>query len=126
MANVAFDAWVSNYYRNKIESCKRRGIEFDLSLMAVHNILKAKYCYYTGIKLTRPPYKDNGYIPETYVQKNTDVTIERLDNKLGYIPKNVVACSKYANGLKGVFEDPSNAYELEHFIRMVKKLEKIK
>lgn len=126
MADVAFDAWVSRFYQNKIESCKRRGIEFNLSLISVHNILRAKYCFYTGIELTRPPYRFDGYVPQGYERKNTDVTIERLDNRLGYVSKNVVACSKYANSLKGVFEDPGNAYGLEHFIRMVKKLEKIR
>ena len=92
--------------------------------MSVHNILKAKRCYYTGIELTRPPYNTNGYVSENYRSKTTDVTLERLDNSIGYVAGNVVACSKYANGMKGVFEDPSNGYELKHFVKMAKVIEK--
>lgn len=123
MADVAFEAWVARFYQNKMKNAKGRRIEFDLSLMTLHNLLRAKYCYYTGIEMTRPPYKANGYVAQTYVQCETDVTVERVDSRLGYVPGNVVACSHYANGLKGVFENPSNNYELKHFVRMVKKLE---
>ena len=124
MVDTAFDAWVAKFYINKVKKCAEKGCSFELSLLAVHNLLRAKRCYFTGIELTRPPLDELGYAPKGYERKNTDVTLDRIDNSKGYIQGNVKACSLYANSLKAVFECPSNVYKFEHFTRMAKVLEK--
>lgn len=124
MTDVAFECWVAKFYWQKVESSKKRGIEFNLTLTSVRNMLRSKKCYYTGMAMTRPPYNSNGYIEPGYKARTTDITIDRIDNRLGYIKGNVRSCSRYANGLKAVLEDPSNSYEMKHFIRMAKVIEK--
>lgn len=123
--DVAFEIWVSNVYRNKIRSCKDRGIEWNLSLISLRNILRAKCCFYTGIALTRPPIGNKGGIPQNYTPKGTDVIIERLDNTRPYEKGNCVAASNYANQMKSSWESTNNPYTVHHFIKMAKKLEKM-
>lgn len=124
MTDTAFEAWVAKFYINKVRKCADKGYSFELPLLSVHNLLRAKKCYFTGIELTRPPIDDLGYAPKEYQRRNTDITLDRLDNSLGYVKGNVVPCSLYANSLKAVFECPDNVYQFDHFIRMGKILEK--
>lgn len=47
-----FELYVIKYFQNKIESCKDRGIEWNLTLVDVHRLLSTKRCKYSGIPLT--------------------------------------------------------------------------
>ena len=58
--------------------------------------MKQKKCFYTGILLTTT--QPGG------VQQPTDFTIDRVDNRLGYVSGNVVACCHAANSFKGIVE----------------------
>lgn len=71
------------------ESSAARGLEFDLPLVSLLNIYKAKKCFYTGVKLTFERGKPN------------TITLDRVDNDLGYVKGNVVACSAEFNYKKG-------------------------
>ena len=72
-----------------LDSSQKRGIEFDLPLMSLLNLYKAKRCYYTGVSLTLQPNKPNS------------LTLDRVDNNKGYVSGNVVACSNTFNNMKG-------------------------
>ena len=79
-----FDTFVAvKYIQTKI-SASNRGIEFKLSLSQMAKILKRKTCFYTGVEL------DDVH----------SLSLDRKDNKLGYVEGNVVACSKLVNNLK--------------------------
>lgn len=67
-------------------SAKSRGIDFNLSLKTVKQLLSRKTCHYTGVK----------FQPGTNFQR----TIDRVDNNKGYVDGNVVACTRYINQLK--------------------------
>lgn len=72
------------YLDLKRKSCKKRHIEFALSFISVFNMWSANHDFYTGQKLT-----------------NENTSIDRVNNSKGYIPGNVVACTKKCNVSKG-------------------------
>lgn len=83
------DLIIARKYINLQNSATSRGLEFDLSLTSIKNLLSAKRCYYTGVPLVDVPNHPN------------QRTIDRVDNTKGYIKGNVVACSNSFNGMKG-------------------------
>jgi hypothetical protein len=117
-----FEMFVVSYYTNKVQSCKDRGIEFKLNLVSVRNLLSAKKCGYTGLDLTRGK-KGLGML-------STDVTIDRIDNSLGYVKGNVIAVSNVANNFKSIFENP--VYKLDMLMaekalnKIQKKIKQVK
>lgn len=112
-----FELWVANYYKAKVESCRDRGIEFKLSLISVRNLLSAKYCGYTGMELTR-----NKAGAKSACQ--SDVTIDRIDNSIGYVKGNVIAVSNVANNFKSIFENPVYKMDMKMAEKALKNMQK--
>lgn len=84
--NWPFDKKVAYKYIQLERSARKRGKEFDLSLVDVRNLLRRKSCYYTNVAF------------ETYGLNRR--TIDRLDSSKGYVKGNVVACTFLANQAK--------------------------
>jgi len=68
------------------QSAKSRKIDFDLSFNETKKLLNQKKCYFTG---------------HDFDEQNNIRTFDRIDNNLGYINGNVVACTKEFNEKKG-------------------------
>jgi len=98
------DVDVARKYLTKYNNAKAGGHEFTISLTSFKNMMRAKRCAYTGVLLTEPTHKK---------ALSTDRTIDRIDNRLGYVSGNVVACSAWINSLKSVLEDESSKLNLE-------------
>jgi len=117
-----FELFVISYYQNKVQSCKDRGIEFKLNLVSVRNLLSAKKCGYTGLDLTRGK-KGLGML-------STDVTIDRIDNSIGYVKGNVIAVSNVANNFKSIFENPVYKVDMQMaekaLVKIQKKIKQVK
>jgi len=111
-----FELFVAQYYTNKVQSCKDRGIEWKLSLISVRNLLRTRKCPYTGIELT-VPNKAKGVFP-------TDITIDRIDHSKGYVTGNVMAISRKANQLKSIFENPQYKLDFLQASLILKKIDK--
>lgn len=93
-------------------SARKRNIEFDLTYDDIKKLLEVKTCYYLG---TRFSYN-----------KQFSRTIDRLDNKKGYIKGNVVACSYKANSIKEtILENSSTSLTMNQFLKMVDKFQKL-
>ena len=122
--DVAFELYVSRFYKNKANNARRDGYEFGLSLISVRNLLMAKRCYYTGREMTLPNYRQDGSVPGNVPQRPTDVTIDRVDNSLGYVKGNVVACCKAANSFKARLDNDNFELGMDDMIRMSDKLKK--
>lgn len=90
------DICIARKYLKKAENAKERGIEFRLTFTSYKNLIRAKKCYYTGIRLTAAS--------EGGVLRPTDRTIDRINSKLGYVKGNVCACCHEANNFKAVLE----------------------
>lgn len=86
---------IASKYVRMMTSAKSRGIKFDLPLQSLINVCRAKKCFYTGKKLTKPT--DSATLP-------TDLTVERIDPKKGYEKGNVCAISHEMNSLKSQWE----------------------
>ena len=115
MDKYEFDILVAKRYTAKLQNAQQRGIEFKLTLTSVRNIMKAKRCYYTGVGLTLPR--------QGKVLRGTDVTIERVDSRKGYVSGNVVAVCHAANNAKSFFEG-SGCLGMEHALKMFTKVDK--
>lgn len=101
------DAEVIRKWQHLEQSARKRGIEFDLSFIAVKNMLRSKKCHYTGI-----PFG---------AEKGSERTVDRVDPRKGYVHGNVVTCCMAFNKLKN---------EVEHLGKdgigeMVKALNKV-
>jgi len=108
-----FDVQLARAYLNKHKNAVSRGIEFTLTLADMRKLLKKKTCYYTGQKLTF----NNG--------DQNRLSLDRVDNKLGYTKENTVACCHWVNQWKNaVLENTgSDAYiSLENLLMIVAKL----
>lgn len=111
------DYKIARKYVKKIDKCSELGITFSLSFYEFKRIMTANKCRYTGITLTWQTSQNQ--IP-------TDVTIDRIDNSIGYIAGNVVACCKGYNSFKGALENPNNIIDfkiLEKALKVQKKLQ---
>lgn len=71
-------------YCSLADSARQRGLEFNLSLLSLLNLYKAKRCFFTKKKLSLD-----------------QITIDRVDNRKGYVTGNVVACDASFNSRKG-------------------------
>lgn len=94
------DMAIAQFYVNKITNAESRGIPFDLSFTSFKNMAKANKCYFTGLPL----------------EHNT-FTIDRIDNKKGYVKGNVVACHKAFNQIKSLMENPNNDLDIKTVTR---------
>lgn len=72
------------------KSASDRGKEYDLSFKRMKELLNTKTCYITGVELQSEDDRADNFL-----------TLERLDNSVGYTDDNVVACSSYINKKKG-------------------------
>jgi len=115
---IDFELYVASYYRNKAQSCKDTGKEFNLTLPDVRRLLGQKYCSYTGLPLT---HQHVGSTQSRYA----DLTIDRIDNTRGYVRGNVKAVAKGINELKSIAENPTNDLSLKHLSTMSKRLDKL-
>lgn len=93
---------------NLKQSADSRGIKFDLSFMVLKGLLEQEKCFYTGRKFDS---KGGDYA----------LSIDRMDNKIGYVDGNVVACTVEINRKKTdiTLEEIEMIYNA---IRSVKKI----
>jgi hypothetical protein len=78
----------SSIRKHKLADAKKRGLDFSLSCDDINRLCQCQKCEYTGVKLTR------------INNDPTQFSLERVNNKLGYVAGNVIPVSKYANEVK--------------------------
>lgn len=110
------DEKVAALYLKKMQSARDRHLGFHLSFREFKTLMKKKRCVYTGVEMTAP--KAGGH-------PLTTRTLERVNNKLGYVKGNVIAVCHYANQLKSIWEDSSNCFSINHVVKMLIKLQKL-
>lgn len=114
--SATFELFVARYYKNKVDDARNRGIEFKLNLVSVRNLLRTQICPYTGLPLTVPRSNAKS-LP-------TDISIDRIDSKLGYVKGNVMAMSRAANNFKSLFENSNYPMTMEAAEKMLNKVQK--
>jgi len=103
---IKFQARVAKKYLSKVDDAIKRGLEFNLTLTSVSNLMKAKKCFFTDLPLNEDT-----------------LSFDRVDNSKGYIQGNVVACHTEVNSFKGCMENPSELMNLELVSKMIKRWE---
>ena len=91
MSEFSFDTDVviARKLINMHDSATKREIEFNLSFKRLKRLVRTKKCFYTNIPLNFIRYDEH------------QLTIDRVDNNIGYVDGNVVACSRKFNEIKG-------------------------
>lgn len=105
-------------FLNKIKTSKQRGINFELTIPQFRRLMLLKTCHYSGIELYKGKPRD-----EENPSFNS-MTIDRIDNTIGYTKDNSVVAAYGVNQLKGELERNNNGVSLKHLIKMVKVLAK--
>lgn len=77
------NAWWQQKYKSKRQSSAKRGLAFEIPFLDYKRLMSAGRCYFTGVKLT----------------ENT-VSIDRINNHLGYVKGNVASCHTTFNSRK--------------------------
>ena len=95
-------SWFNKYKT----SAERRGIEFNLTIEEIADIMEIQKfkCFMTGWDLN---------FPETGSPQNTDASIDRIDNSVGYVKDNVHIVHKWVNMMRG-------KYQIEDFVNVCK------
>ena len=100
------DLEVAKKMINLKQSADSRNIKFDLSFLTVKKLMEQKKCFYTNRS-----FENKG---------DYALSIDRMDNKLGYIEGNVVACTVEMNRKKADI----TIDEIEMIYRAIKKTKK--
>jgi len=120
MSDLIKDKYAAKKYLKQIEKAREKGMEFDLSLAEFAKIVGRKTCFYTGVVMRKPIGANSTDFH--------DLTLDRIDNKKGYVSGNVVACTRAANQLKAIWETPefklSPRDALNVALKTINKLEK--
>ena len=106
------DLDLAKKYVAKAASAGARGLEFSLSFVTYRRLMARKTCAYTGL-----PFKEKGE------QKRT---LERIDNKLGYVEGNVIPVIHAANQIKSKWENPLNPITEQMVIKIITKSQKMR
>lgn len=107
------DMFAAKRFLKQKQRAKEKGLEFDLTLIEFIRIVGRKYCFYTG----KPMIKPMGEQTESPMT----LTLDRIDNSKGYVSGNVVACTRAANALKAVWENPLQELTVEDVQRAAAK-----
>ena len=81
-----FESLVALKYLQKQINAQERGLEFTLTLQDMRALLKKKTCYYSGVTLT--------------LTGETALSLDRIDDSVGYTKLNTVACASVVNKVK--------------------------
>lgn len=84
-----FDLYVAKKFVQIQQSAESRNIDFAMTLTEVKKLLRQKKCFFTEVELTNK-------LNDPYMR-----TFDRIDNNIGYVDGNVVACTKEFNEIKG-------------------------
>lgn len=85
---------VARKYLSLRKGAEERGLEFNMSLKRVRQVLTTKKCAITGERIHR-------YIGKTPANTPANsLSFDRLDSSVGYVDDNVIAVSHKINQLK--------------------------
>ena len=87
------------YWKKKVKEMSYRSVEFNLTPEYMVDLTQKQNgcCYYTGIPVR--PFS-NELIAKGFVNKLSQLSVDKLDPKKGYIKGNVVVCSMFINKMK--------------------------
>ena len=120
LKGISLDKYIAKKFLTKVNNANSEGINFTLTLFQFKKILSRDKCFYTDVIMNKVMGESNNW---------NDLTLDRIDNNIGYVYGNVVACTRAANNLKGIWENPTFDITVENArdiatktIAMLKKL----
>ena len=106
MSELYQDRYAAKRYLKQYDRAIDKGMDFDLTLSEFSKIVARKKCFYTGVTMIK-------LMGENSLDGNV-LTLDRIDNSKGYVKGNVVACTKSANNLKAIWENPEFKLTVEN------------
>ena len=113
------DVYATRKYQNLMKSAESRHVDFTITFNELKEVLEQDTCHFTGNPLISFEHDSSQVRSGELILPDNYRTIDRLDNTKGYVPGNIVACSKVINDLKG-------EYELEEFEVILNEVKKLK
>jgi len=107
------DLSIAKMYVNKAQSAKDRGLDFTISFLEYKRLLLRKRCAYTGERFSN-----------VYDDKWRSRSLERIDNKYGYISGNVTVVCHGINQFKSVIENPTNPLTMKMILKMIRSIDR--
>ena len=104
--NKVTDLDVAKKMINLKQSADSRNLKFDLSFIKLKSLMEQKKCFYTGKSFDKTP--------------GNELSIDRIDNKIGYLDDNVVACTVEINRKK----TDISIEEIEMLYKAIKRVKK--
>ena len=109
------DYQIAAKYVKKADQARNLKIKFDLTLSEFTKILKRKRCAYSGL-----PFNNSKS------ERWFNLTIDRIDNKKGYVSGNVTAVCFGVNNFKALLENPENPFNETILLRTLNNMKKIR
>jgi hypothetical protein len=107
--NESFDLKIARKLLDLSNRSKKKGLEFNLSLSDIKNLLNKKTCYYSGVK-----FDDT--------KEHLSRSIDRVNDKIGYVKGNVVACTRKMNQIKSILFEGGNSPEYTTTVKELSKM----
>ncbi len=104
--NSITDLDVARKMINLKQSADSRNLKFDLSFMKLKSLMEQKKCFYTGKPFDKTP--------------GNELSIDRVDNRIGYVDDNIVACTVEINRKK----TDISIEEIEMLYKAIKRTKK--
>ena len=105
------DILIARRYVTKASNATKAGHEFKLTYAQFKKLVKQKHCYYTGVLLNSTDDNSSNYI-----------TLDRLDNSIGYTKENTVAAASFVNQFKAILENPTYPVDFHSAKLILEKL----
>lgn len=114
---VQRNIYIARKYLQMQAGAVERNIKFTLTLEDLASVLRVKRCFYTGEELIHFERSHTENAPSTL--PGNYLTIDRVNNDIGYEPGNVVACAKAINEAKDRMskEDFEQALAIKKMLR---------
>lgn len=106
---------IARVFLAKKRDAAEKGIDFNLTLTSIRNILRSKKCYWSGVPI------------DIDMVNGGKISIDRIDATKGYIVGNVVACSTEANKFKSFVEtghQRDKSKLIQNYKRSIRMMEK--
>lgn len=104
------DLHIARKYVAKADQAKSLGHDFELTFTEYKRLILKKTCAYSGL-----PFSP---VVNTWSSR----TLDRIDNSLGYVSGNVVACTHGMNQIKSQAENPAIPIDLKTLAKGVVKM----
>ena len=111
------DLTIAKMYIKKAQRAKKDKLDFDLTFAQFKRLVTRKRCAYSGL-----PFSEYDEKKGKWKKPWQALTLDRIDNKKGYIWGNVAPICKGINQIKAQWENPVIPIDEKMTIKIITKI----